>query len=279
MSITENTARVGNFTSSEIVALMSTGKQAEGFGVGAMTYIAKKRKERLLERSITSDVNARPLSWGKLIEPRPFELLGLDYTLTSTETDTHPTIPYWAGSKDGMHESTNQAERAVIDIKCPLTLDSFCDLVMPLYLGYTGNDAMNAIRNGYTDRSGVKWDKHSKAETYYWQLVSNACINGVDKAELIVYMPYLSELPEIRQMAEGEVMWIWGALDNELPYIKDGGFFKNVNVIRFDIPQADKDLLTENVKKAGKVAGFDRDVLILSDKVGDTSVTVIEKVS
>ena len=37
-----------------------------------------------------------------------------------------------------------------------------------------------------------------------------------------------------------------------LPYIKDDGFFRNINIISFEIPESDKKLLTETVKNASK---------------------------
>lgn len=274
MSITTNEARVGNFTSSEISALLAKGKQAEGFGAPAITYISDKRMERLLGRSINSEVNARPLTWGKVLEQRVFQLLGLDYTYTSTETDVHPTIPYWSGSKDGTRE---RGERAVIDIKCPMTLKSFCQLVMPLYCGLEGGEAMDAIRNGF-EYDGIKYEKHKSADDYYWQLVSNAIINGCDWAELIVYMPYHSELSDVKALAEDNPngSWIFFALENELPYLNDGGYFKNINVIRFEIPQSDKDLLTEAVMKAGKLL-MGNTIHITGEQVGGSSVLIAEQ--
>lgn len=274
MSITTNIDRCGNFTSSEISALLSKGRQAEGFGADAITYISEKRMERLLGRSIKDEISARPLSWGKLLEGHVFDLLGLDYTYTSTETDVHPTIPYWSGSKDGTRE---RGSRAVIDIKCPMTLKSFCQLVMPLYCGLEGMEAMNAIRNGFT-HDGLNYAKHKSGDKYYWQLVSNAIINGCDWAELIVYMPYQSELQAIKNRADGDAdaYWIAYARENEIPYLNDGGYFKNLNVIRFEIPQSDKDLLTEAVLKAGKLL-MGNTILITGDKVNDTNLLIVEK--
>lgn len=241
MSIHLNQGRVGSFTSSEIVALTKTGKQANGFGVAAITYIEETNYERRLGRSITDEINAKPLTWGKMVEGRVFDLLGLEYVLTSDETTQHPTIEYWAGSKDGLK---NDEGKTVIDIKSPITLKSFCQLVQPLYDGLEGMDAMNAIR-----------ENHSQGEKYYWQLVSNSILEDTKFAELIVYMPYESELPEIKLMADGlpNAYWIAMAQDGELPFVKDGGYYKNINVIRFEVPERDKEALTANVKKAGEM--------------------------
>jgi hypothetical protein len=100
-----NIARRGNFTSSEIVALTTLSKDKKSFGAPALTYIEEKNFERKLCRSLDSESNARPLVWGKLLEGYWFDLLGLEYTLSSTETDVHPTIKCWSGSKDGMKKT------------------------------------------------------------------------------------------------------------------------------------------------------------------------------
>ena len=236
--MTNNNLRHGNFTSSEIVALTKVAKDGKSFGAPAMTYIQETNMERRLGRSLTDEVNARPLTWGKTLEPRCFELLGLEYSLISQETIQHSNINFWAGSPDGIKEDT------VIDIKCPITLKSFCNLVDPLYNGLTGMDAMNAIR-----------DAHKDGDKYYWQIVSNAILTGSKFGELIVYVPFLSELTEIREMAEGNpaAYWIWSASDEELPYLVDGGYYKNLNIIRFEIPEEDKQLLSDRVLAAGKL--------------------------
>lgn len=235
-----NQPRIGNFTSSEIVALTKKAKDGKSFGAPALTYIEEANMERRLGRSLTEEINARPLTWGKMLERRPFELLGLEYTLTSTDTFVHPTIPYWAGSPDGGKVSP----KTVIDIKCPITLKSFCQLVDA---GLAGG--IDQIR-----------EDHKDGEKYYWQLVSNAIITGSEWAELIVYMPYKSELEDIRlmaQMVEGDQMskhyWIANALEDDLPYLLDDGYYKNVNVFAFEISAADKELLTESVLRAGKM--------------------------
>jgi hypothetical protein len=240
-----NKLRVGNFTSSEIVALTKRDKKG-GFGAPALTYIEETNMERRLNRSLTTEIDARPLTWGKLLEERVFELLGLEYALTSQETSQHPDIPFWAGSKDGIKHDEG---KTIMDIKCPMTLKSFCQLVQPLYNGLTGMDAMNAIR-----------ENHKDGDKYYWQLVSNACIESAKCAELIVYVPYFSELTDIRMMAHNvsgdqspKHYWIAMSNDDDLPYLLDGGYYRNVNVIRFEIPEADKQLLTDMVKKAGEM--------------------------
>ena len=235
--------RIGNLTSSEIHRLTTKNRKGDGFGAPALEYIEETNMKRLLGRSLNADMSSRPTSWGNICEAIVFEKLGLDFTYSSQLTDIHPTIPYWVGSKDGTREGT---ERAIIEIKCPFTLKSFCQLVMPLYRNpeMAGIEVMNAIRA-----------EHKDGDKYYYQCVSNAIINGCDFAELIIFCPYKSELAEILALAEGnpDYKWLSYASEGELPYLKDGGYFRNLNTIRFEIPQADKDFLTECVTKAGEL--------------------------
>lgn len=236
-SVNKNQSRIGNPTSSEIVALTKSGK-GEMFGAAAKTYIEECNMERRLGRSISEETNSKPTSWGQLVEKRVFELLGLEYRLCSQETIGHPHFDYWFGSPDG--EKFDEG-KTVIDIKSPKTLKSFCQIV--------DCKTIEQVR-----------ENHKDGEKYYWQLVSNAILTGAENAELIVYVPYQSELEDIRELArnadEGvmsKYYWIHNATDEELPYLIEGGHYKNLNILRFKVPQADKDFLTERVAAAGKL--------------------------
>lgn len=222
--------RIGNFTSSEIVALTANGKAKGTLGKPAYTYIEDCNMERRLGRPLTNESNARPLSWGKLCEGIVFQLLGLEYTLCSTETLQHPEIDCWSGSPDALK---HVEWKTVADIKCPMTLKSFCTLIDSWEEG-----GFDAIRKNHKD-----------GEKYYWQLVSNAVLTDSKFAELIVYAPYWNELQSIRQIAEGnpKYYWVWSSQDEELPFLIPGGHYKNLNVMRFEVPQADKDFLRERV--------------------------------
>lgn len=234
-----NASRVGNFTSSEIGVLMKNGTKEGTFGKPALTYIEKKNMERRLGRSITAEVEAKPLAWGNHLEGQVFTLLGLEYRLCSKETLNHPTIPFWKGSPDSVKLDEG---KTVVDYKCPITLLSFCQLVDPLYTGLTGIEAMNKIR-----------ENHEHGDKFYYQLVSNACITESRFAELIIYMPYKSELDSIRASADsdGKLYWLKFADDDSLPYLPDGGYYRSINVIRFEVPEADKKELTMRVRTAG----------------------------
>lgn len=235
-----NNLRCGNFTSSEIFRLLKNGKAKGSVSVDVQTYIDECNRERRLMRSIEVQTDARPLTWGKCVEKRAFNVLGLDYTLCSSETIQHPTISHWVGSPDA---TTNEV---VVDLKCPMTLTSFCQLVDPYY------ENGNLVHEALTIEA-VR-ENHRDGDKFFWQIVSNAVLTGKKKGELIIYVPYLEELDEIKTLADGnpDYYWIWAADNDKLPYLLKGGHYKNINVIEFDILQRDIDFLTERVIECGK---------------------------
>lgn len=273
--MTDFSKRYGNITSSEIVSLLSTQsvpmtddelrlhlaefpksrkKNIDKWpGKAAITYLNQCNMERRLGRSLDSDIEAKPTCWGKFVEKLLFMLLDEEYTYNSSETLTHPVYDYWKGTPDGFKKSLN---KTVIDTKCPYTLESFCRLVNPLYNGLEGIDAMNALRNGFIDNTGLLQPPHPDGDKFYWQLVSNGCISGSKYAELKAYCPYESELEAIKAAAvksgDPSVYFIANASENSLPYIKDDGFYTNINTITFEIPESDKEFLTNIVKESGK---------------------------
>lgn len=234
-------ARVGNFTSSEIVALTTNGKTKGSMGKPAYTYIDECNMERRLGMSISTDVYARPLVWGKVGEVWGFAQLGLEYTLSSKETLRHPEFSCWSGSPDG--EKMINQYKCVAEIKCPMTRKSFCELVDAIQFP----NPIEYIRKNHRD-----------GEKFYWQIVSNAILQGAKFGELIIIMPYRSQLEEVREIARNwedpieqrAMYWLHAADDNELPYLPDGGYYKNINRILFEIPAADKAFLEERVSLA-----------------------------
>ncbi len=236
--------RNGNFTSSKIAELFSepTAKAAkEGaiFGKAALTYIKQKNFERKLKRSINTESNARPLSWGKCVEKHVFDQLGIRYRECSQESIKHDTVDYWYGSPDCTRD--DDGILTVGDIKCPQTLNSFCELAEC--------KTIDEVR-----------ENHTEGDTYYWQLISNAILTSAKYAELIVYCPYYNELNEIRAKAqrlyeEGESAYFWIAKgsDIELPYLLESGGYNNLNVVRWEVTQESKDQLTQRVLQAGNL--------------------------
>lgn len=232
-------SRVGNFSSSEIHKLMSRGRgnrSLENTGAPFYTYIQEKVYERKLGRPLSQKQNSRITTWGSFVEKQVFDLLGLEYQLISKDRYVHPDIDCWTG----MPDIVTRDKKIVGDIKCPWTLKSFCEMI-----GYMeqGSEALKA-----------------KKPEYYWQLVSSSILTGIDEAELIVYVPYFEELENIKELAnnhswdghlsENDVAFINYASNEELPYLKKGGYYKNLNAFHWVVDPADKALLTARVKMA-----------------------------
>lgn len=229
------TERIGNFTSSEIFKLMSNGKAKGSFGKPYYTYIIEKNMERRSGLSIENESHTKPLSWGKLVEPIPFELMDIGCVLTSEETLIHPEYNFWSGSPDVLNANT------VKDIKCPLTRKS--------YFTMYDCDSIDEIR-----------EAHDDGEKYYWQIVSNSILANKSHGELFIYIPYKNELESIRAMAinsTGSDMqkyyWVANSSDNELPYLIEGKHYLNHKSFLFEIPAEDKKALTDRIIEAGKL--------------------------
>lgn len=209
--------RAGRITSSQCWRVMGSPKVAQ-------TYLTELKYQRKLGRGLNTESSARPTSWGNLVERRVFDLLPIEYRLTSKLTLVHSEIDYWAGSPDGF------TDEKVYDIKCPYTLKSFCELSE-----MTAENLMD-----------------EKPE-YFWQLVSNAILTGKDKAELIVYCPYIDELQDIRLLANDyeeawKVFWIANSNDDELPYLPKESSYKNIRILEFNIEPEFKNQLTTKIK-------------------------------
>lgn len=277
--------RTGMITSSEIVALTSNGSRTmtdeeqaayklenpkgrrttiDSPGAPFYTYVEECIMERFFKHSLENDTEVKAMQWGKLCEIIVHNKLPNDYIMQSEDTEIHPIYPEWRGTPDGKkmittvilnEDGTHTVEShtdTVTDIKCPLSRKGFYNLINRLY----HFDGLDVVKKANIDGDEIIQliRKDSKeGEKYYWQLVSNACILDAKYAELIVFMPYYEELEEIslyNSQLEDPFWLVARAKDGELPYIDKELGIENINIIRFQVPQADKDFLTSRVLMA-----------------------------
>lgn len=227
-------SRIANFTSSQVYLLMTKGRgnwTLDNVGAPYKSYIKEKVREHRTGRPISGDNNSRACAWGNFMEGWLFEnKLGLDYKLVSKDRYYHDSLP-WSGMPDLFTDSF------VGDIKNPWTINSFCDLV----------DSFESVETFKANHPN-----------YYWQLISNAILTGIDQCELIVHLPYLDELADIREATElydgdqNKVAFINWATDDELPYLLRDKYYKDVNHFTFKAPEDDKQLLTARIEMAAK---------------------------
>jgi len=209
----------------------------KSFQKSGQTYIKQIGYERKLKKPLTEDTFSRPTSWGIFLEHRAFTMIPeLEYQLVSKTRYEHQEIKGWTGMPDLIKS------KVVGDIKCPYSLESFCDKIAAL--------------------QDIETYKEEFPEDY-WQLISNACLlesNGVPVThmEAVIYCPYYSELADIQLESTiyddpNLVYWIANALASELPHLLDDCEYDNLNQFTFEIPQEDKDFLTTRVEQAIKL--------------------------
>jgi hypothetical protein len=236
-----NKNRIGRFTSSNIWKLMTDGRGEEGLGEPAITYIEEKRAERCLGRSIDLGAHSQPLTWGKVMEVIGFEEeMGLDYSLCSSETILHPKYNFWSGSPDA------RTSIKASEMKC-FYPKAYYELSRDLML-----ENLDVIKANHKE--------------IYWQVISNAIILGLKKAEIIAFTPTEKQLIAVREklsntdfameklgMMDWQVRWIYEKELYELPYIP--GNIQWPNCVKFEFDVLDKDViaLTKRVLLAEKI--------------------------
>lgn len=257
--ITENKNRNGNFTSGEIhklipfgsrpmtdeeiVELKTTNPKSKkktiegGFSAAGLTYIEQTNMERRLLRSLDKDITTNDMSWGDFVEMWVFkEHLDTDYEWLGKTTLNHPTIPYWVGSPD----YRNRIKSILSECK-GYQLENFCRYA-------------DAIETGKGEILKNDCPKE------WWQGVSNCIITGSKYFQPVLFCPYQSQLPELREFANGlegeeqlKYEFIFRSADSKLCYLMENGYYKNYNTCIIEVPQSDKDFLTSRVIEAGKL--------------------------
>lgn len=264
--INRNENRLGRFTSSEIYKLCGIGKrkmtdeekkehkknnpssraqtiQDESLFLEAgYTYITQKKQERKRKRSLDMNGSSSSTDWGDLMERRVFELIGLEYIDTAKKTYIHPLFPkYWAGSPDLFIPSVKTG-----DIKGyePINFCKYADCLL--------QKDLDLLKSEFPKE--------------YWQIVSNACIMGVSKGEIILYQPYDSEAKAIKELIE-EIQdslivpnWNYQRIADNIdvgeiynPFQPDDSDYPNLITWEFDIPEEDKEFITNRVEQAIKL--------------------------
>ena len=250
MSIVQNKERIGRFTSSNIYKLIPYGSvpmtpeelidykvlfpksrkknRDGGFSSLGETYIKEKKLERRMGATLDTNAYSQSAAWGLACETVIFSHLGLDYKMQSQDTFSHKELgEYWSGSVDLTVPNVKVAE-----IKCyqRKNFGFYADCLM--------QKDVDLLREDFPKE--------------YWQIVSNSIIHNVDKGEAILFMPYESEMDDLREMITEtwQTRFIFEKENWELPCLPDGGYYQNIYIFEFEIPQKDKDLLISRVNEA-----------------------------
>lgn len=242
MSGMNNKKRMAHFTSSNAYKLMTQNRKKDGFGAPALSYIKEKQIEKRMQSCLDGGGYTQALAWGNFMELVIYNILGMHYQIASKDTVLHPKYgKFWSGSVDLFTENPKtKVKESIAEIKC------YQKKNFALYSDCLLKKDVDLFRDEFPKE--------------YWQIVSNAIIHDVEIGEAIVYMPYVSEAEEIKQMAsdyEGDDKWMYRYIEerpvNELPFLPDNGYYKNICKFAFIIPQEDKDLLTQRMIEASKL--------------------------
>ena len=172
----DNKLRHFNFTSSQIHRLCGSIKNGEP-SAAFYGYIEEKMYERKLKRSVQSGGYSQPMAWGKFLEKRVNDNLGLEYELISKTTFLNPKISCHSGSPDFIVKGVKVAE-----LKCYQML-KFAKYTTALY-----TEDLTYIKTEFPEE--------------FWQIISNSMIHNLPKGEAITYAPYESEMEELRELAQ-----------------------------------------------------------------------------
>lgn len=240
MGAMNNSSRWGKFTSSNVYKLIKITAKGE-FQAPGITYIEEKAIERKMKSCLDGGAHTQALAWGNFMELVVYSILGVQYQISSKETTPHPIHgKYWSGSKDlfTVNAQTGKME-SIAEIKC------YQKKNFALYTDCILQKNIELLKKDFPKE--------------YWQIVSNCCIEGVDIGEAITYMPYVSEYEEIKEMAEnydGADAWKYKFIRDlpveDLPFLPDNGYYKNINKFAFIVPEEDKKLLEDRVILAEK---------------------------
>lgn len=244
-------SRTATFSSSSAWKLMTKNKAGTGFGAPALKYIKQTRQEMKLGRAIKNEVDAKQTSWGTFLEKYVFrKKLDSSYQYAADKGRLfHPLIKHYSGIPDFL-----QGFDTVADCKCPFNPEKFCD-------------KMEALEDYGTFKKKFPED--------FWQLISNVVLlraNGleIDHIEAINYMPYESDLIDIRMKADGNrsMRWLEYTTDAGLPWVPDGGNYKDLNAHRFRVMERDVEEWTECIKiSVDKLNGVSQPEISARNKV------------
>jgi hypothetical protein len=217
------------FTSSQIGNLLTNDKKG-GLGAPALKYIAKKRATKILVIS-EGEVLTTQIAWGMALESYVSNFL-FDYGFVSSKTIVHESNKF-CGTPDLINSS------CVGDIKCPSS---------PLNILSLFDICKEKSIEKFKDNEPI----------YYWQLISNSILCNVDFAEIIAFVPCISEYKKVIEHIENidniklqnKLQFVIYEDPEKLPFLKMDCEFKNLNRFKFEVPKEDKELLLKRIDLA-----------------------------
>ena len=189
-------SRIGFFTGSRIGDLMTSGKKGEMFGKTALSYIYEVCAERdLLQKYIDDDylfdiyqqqvsINNKFIEFGHDNEDFAAERYQLvtECKLEECESIQHPTISHFSASPDRI--AIKDGLRKVVEIKVPLP-KTFMEYMAEV----KDNETLKSVN-----------------PKYYYQTMAEMACTGLDKADFVVFCPFLKHNIHIVEITRDEAV-------------------------------------------------------------------------
>ena len=230
----DHTLRAGRFTSSQMFRLMGTPAVRK-------TYIQETQTELKLGKSLSTEFWSKATSWGTLMEVLAFNEMPMEWDICSNDTLLHPILgDFWSGTPD-LKAVGKVAEIKGYEYKkyCAMT-----DVIMS---------------------KDIQELKNLNKGKEYWQIVSNAAITGVTIGAAVSFMPFEKDFEMVKHFLgqldgtkshelelHEECSWIMFKEIKDVCLFPDEGYYNNLNVFEFDIPQEDIEAITNQVKECSK---------------------------
>ena len=188
--------RLGKITGSRIGDLMTSGKKGEMFGKTALSYIYEVCAERdLLQKYMDDDylfeiyqrqvsINNKFIELGHDNEDFAAERYQLvtECKLEECESIQHPTISHFSASPDRI--AIKDGLRKVVEIKVPLP-KTFMEYMAEV----KDNETLKSVN-----------------PKYYYQTMAEMACTGLDKADFVVFCPFLKHNIHIVEITRDEAV-------------------------------------------------------------------------
>jgi len=90
----------------------------------------------------------------------------------------------------------------------------------------------------------------TSSKEYYWQIVSDALLCQVTKAELTIFVPKITRSAEIMETAVATDSLVRFKAISELPFLPTDSDFPELTRICFEIPESDLRFLEDRIRAA-----------------------------
>lgn len=188
--------RLGKITGSRIGDLMTSGRKGEMFGKTAISYIYEVCAERdLLQKYIDDDylfeiyqqqvsISNKFIEFGHGNEDFAAERyqLATGCELEECESIQHPTISHFSASPDRI--AIKDGLRKVVEIKVPLP-KTFMEYMAEV----KDNETLKSVN-----------------PKYYYQTMAEMACTGLDKADFVVFCPFLKHNIHIVEITRDEAV-------------------------------------------------------------------------